>query len=99
MIREIYLESKKEIVLMIDEFEKLDEKLMNQFLYVIRSIYHDKEIYGLRSVILISVSYLSGVLEDNASPFNIAEHMEVPYFTKEQVYDLLPQYEKETGQI
>ncbi|NUU97829.1 AAA-like domain-containing protein, partial [Marinitoga sp. 1138] len=55
--------------------------------------------YKLRSVILISVSYLSGVLEDNASPFNIAEHMEVPYFTKEQVYDLLSQHEKETGQI
>ncbi|NUU97575.1 AAA-like domain-containing protein, partial [Marinitoga sp. 1138] len=55
--------------------------------------------YKLRSVILISVSYLSGVLEDNASPFNIAEYMEVPYFTKEQVYDLLSQHEKETGQI
>ncbi|MBM7560489.1 hypothetical protein JOC61_002306 [Marinitoga litoralis] len=38
-------------------------------------------------------------MEDNASPFNIAEHMEVPYFTKEQVYDLLRQHEKETGQL
>ncbi|WP_240739272.1 AAA-like domain-containing protein [Marinitoga lauensis] len=38
-------------------------------------------------------------MEDNASPFNIAEHMEVPYFTKEQVYDLLSQHEKEIGQI
>ncbi|WP_459997215.1 ATP-binding protein, partial [Marinitoga arctica] len=45
----------KEIVLMIDEFEKLDEKIMNEFLHVIRSIYHDREIYKLRSVILISV--------------------------------------------
>ncbi|KLO21238.1 AAA-like domain-containing protein [Marinitoga sp. 1155] len=89
----------KEVVLMIDEFEKLDEKIMNEFLHVIRSIYHDREIYKLRSVILISVGYLSGILEDNASPFNIAEHLEVPYFTKEQVYDLLSQHEKETGQI
>ncbi|NUV00589.1 transcriptional regulator, partial [Marinitoga sp. 1154] len=61
--------------------------------------YHKKQIYKLRSVILISVGYLSGILEDNASPFNIAEHLEVPYFTKEQVYDLLSQHETETEQI
>ncbi|APT76425.1 transcriptional regulator [Marinitoga sp. 1137] len=89
----------KDVILMIDEFERLNETLMNEFLHVIREIYHSRHGYKLRSVILISVSYLSGVLEDNASPFNIAEHMEVPYFTKEQVYDLLSQHEKETGQI
>ncbi|KAF2956254.1 AAA-like domain-containing protein [Marinitoga sp. 38H-ov] len=89
----------KEVILMIDEFEILEEKLMNEFLHVIRDIYHSRQGYKLRSVILISVGYLSGVLEDNASPFNIAEHMEVPYFTKEQVYDLLNQHEKETGQV
>ncbi|NUU95657.1 transcriptional regulator, partial [Marinitoga sp. 1135] len=100
IFEEIYKKTGKEVVLMIDEFEKLNnEEIMNTLLHVIRKIYHKKEMYKLRSVILISVSYLSGVLEDNASPFNIAEHMEVPYFTKEQVYDLLSQHEKETGQI
>ncbi|WGS63909.1 AAA-like domain-containing protein [Marinitoga aeolica] len=99
-IEKLYITKGKELVLMIDEFERFDnERLMNQFLHVIRTIYHSREIYGLRSVILISVGYLSGILEDNASPFNIAEHMEVPYFTKEQVYDLLNQHEKETGQL
>ncbi|WGS63941.1 AAA-like domain-containing protein [Marinitoga aeolica] len=99
-IEKLYITKGKELVLMIDEFERFDnERIMNQFLHVIRTIYHNKEVYGLRSVILISVGYLSGILEDNASPFNIAEHMEVPYFTKEQVYDLLNQHEKETGQI
>ncbi|NUV00561.1 transcriptional regulator, partial [Marinitoga sp. 1154] len=90
---------KKEIILMIDEFERLDKNIMNEFLHVIRDIYHSRQDYKLRSVILISVGYLSGILEDNASPFNIAEHLEVPYFTKEQVYDLLSQHETETGQI
>ncbi|SHF27883.1 Predicted ATPase, AAA+ ATPase superfamily [Marinitoga hydrogenitolerans DSM 16785] len=99
MLKELYEKIGKEIILMIDEFEKLDENIMNEFLHVIRSVYHKKQIYKLRSVILISVGYLSGILEDNASPFNIAEHLEVPYFTKEQVYDLLNQHEKETGQI
>ncbi|WGS64705.1 AAA-like domain-containing protein [Marinitoga aeolica] len=100
VLEDLYNKTGKEIILMIDEFEKFNnEELMNEFLHVIRNVYHKKMLYKLRSVILISVSYLSGILEDNASPFNIAEHMEVPYFTKEQVYDLLNQHEKETGQI
>ncbi|KLO22192.1 transcriptional regulator, partial [Marinitoga sp. 1197] len=99
-IIDLYEKQKKEIILMIDEFEKLNnQELMNEFLHTIREIYHSRQGYKLRSVILISVGYLSGILEDNASPFNIAEHLEVPYFTKEQVYDLLSQHEKETGQI
>ncbi|APT75813.1 transcriptional regulator [Marinitoga sp. 1137] len=99
LLKELYKKFGREIILMIDEFERLNEEIINEFLHVIRSVYHKKEIYKLRSVVLISVSYLSGILEDNASPFNIAEHMEVPYFTKEQVYDLLSQHEKETGQL
>ncbi|KAF2956256.1 AAA-like domain-containing protein [Marinitoga sp. 38H-ov] len=100
LIKEIHMKTGKEIILMIDEFERFkNSKIINDFLHAIRSIYHKKELHRLRSVILISVGYLSGILEDNASPFNIAEHMEVPYFTKEQVYDLLIQHEKETGQI
>ncbi|WP_231588312.1 AAA-like domain-containing protein, partial [Marinitoga sp. 1197] len=99
-IIDLYEKQKKEIILMIDEFEKLNnQELMNEFLHTIREIYHSRQGYKLRSVILISVGYLSGILEDNASPFNIAEHLEVPYFTKEQVYDLLSQHETETGQI
>ncbi|WP_459995577.1 AAA-like domain-containing protein, partial [Marinitoga arctica] len=99
-IIDLYEKQKKEIILMIDEFEKLNnDEIMNEFLHAIREIYHMRTGYKLRSVILISVGYLSGILEDNASPFNIAEHLEVPYFTKEQVYDLLNQHEKETGQI
>ena len=99
LFKKLHDRTGKDIVLMIDEFEKFNnEELMNQFLHIIRKTYHNKKLYGLRSVILISVSYLSGILEDNASPFNITEHMEVPYFTKEQVYDLLNQHEQETGQ-
>jgi hypothetical protein len=90
----------RELILMIDEFERFkNNELMNDFLHVIRSMYHDKKDYELRSVVLISVNYLMGILSDNASPFNIVEHIEVPYFTREQVYDLLSQHERESDQI
>jgi len=103
-IKDVIIELKnklnKEIVLMIDEFERLNNStIMNDFLHVLRSIYHDKKGYGLRSVVLISVNYLMRILSDNASPFNIVEHMNVPYFTREQVYDLLSQHEMESDQV
>ncbi|AFG35644.1 AAA-like domain-containing protein [Fervidobacterium riparium] len=100
LFERLYEIEEKEIVLMIDEFELMNNsEVMNSFLHVIRGIYHRKKEVKLRSVILISVGYLSGVLSDNASPFNIAEHLWLPYFTKEQVYDLLSQHENETGQM
>ena len=99
-IKELKEKSKREIILMIDEFELLgNEKIMNDFLHMIREVYHSRKEEGLRSVILISVGYLSGLLSDNASPFNIAEHLWLPDFTKEQICDLLSQHEEETNQM
>ncbi len=40
-----------------------------------------------------------GVVSDNASPFNITENLNVPYFTNEEVYQLLGQHEEETLQL
>jgi hypothetical protein len=40
-----------------------------------------------------------GVVSDNASPFNIADNLNVPYFTEEEVLELLHQHETETGQL
>jgi len=45
------------------------------------------------------VSNITGIIQDTASPFNIADQIQVPYFTREEVYDLLAQYERETGQL
>ncbi len=39
------------------------------------------------------------VVSDNASPFNIADNLNVPYFTDEEVYELLGQHETEIGQL
>jgi hypothetical protein len=40
-----------------------------------------------------------GVVQDNASPFNIADNLNVPYFTNEETIELLAQHETETGQF
>jgi len=36
---------------------------------------------------------------NNASPFNIADNLEIPYFTGEETFELLHRHEEETGQL
>ncbi|WP_052913444.1 AAA-like domain-containing protein [Marinitoga sp. 1197] len=100
IIFEIAEKENKEIILMVDDFEKLKTlEVLNEFLHTIRAMFHMKKEYKLRSVIFSGAKYIPIMPDDKGSPYNIAEHMEIPYFTKGQVYDLLSQHEKETGQI
>ncbi len=86
-------------VLIIDEIEHLNPAYFGQFLHTIRNLYHSREDHGLKSVILVGVSNILGIIEDHASPFNIADNLDIPYFTQEETFDLLHQHELETGQL
>lgn len=95
------LESLKEgkCVLIIDEIEGLNPALFGQFLHTIRNLYHSRENHCLKSVILVGVSNILGVVQDNASPFNIADNLDIDYFSRKEVFELLDQHESETGQL
>jgi hypothetical protein len=86
-------------VLVIDEVEGINPDLLGVFLHSIRSAYHSRSRHALKSVILVGVSNIVGVVQDNASPFNIADNLNIPYFTDAEVYELLGQHEAETGQL
>ncbi|OQY03085.1 MAG: hypothetical protein B6I20_05755 [Bacteroidetes bacterium 4572_117] len=92
-------ENKQKCVLIIDEVEGINEEYFGDFLHSIRNAYHSREKHCLKSVILVGVSNIVGVVSDNASPFNIADNLNVPYFTDEEVNELLNQHETETKQI
>ena len=85
-------------VLIIDEIEGLNHEIFGQFLHTIRNLYHSRQEHCMKSVILVGVSNIIGIVQDYASPFNIADTFEVPYFTKEEVLELLSQHKEETGQ-
>jgi predicted AAA+ superfamily ATPase len=85
-------------VLIIDEVEGINPEYFGTFLHSIRNVYHSRQSHGLKSVILVGVANILGVVQDNASPFNIADNLDVPYFTDEEVFELLGQHEAETGQ-
>jgi len=86
-------------VLIIDEIEGLNPKIFNQFLHTIRNLYHSRDEHCLKSVILVGVSNIVGIIQDNASPFNITDNLPIPYFTEQEVYDLLEMHETDTGQL
>ena len=89
----------KKLVLIIDEVEGINPEYFGKFLHTIRNAYHSREKHGLKSVILVGVSNIIGVVKDNASPFNIADNFNIPYFTDEETIELLGQHERETGQL
>jgi AAA-like domain len=89
----------KKLVLIIDEVEGINPKYLGQFLHTIRNAYHSRLSHSLKSVIFVGVSNITGVVQDNASPFNISDSLPIEYFTKQEVFDLLKQHETETGQL
>lgn len=86
-------------VLIVDEVEGINPDFFGQFLHSIRNAYHSRTEHALKSVILVGVSNIVGVVQDNASPFNIADNLNIPYFTDEETLELLNQHERETGQL
>ena len=86
-------------ILIIDEVEGINKEYFGDFLHSIRNAYHSRENHCLKSVILVGVSNIVGIVQDNASPFNIADNLNVPYFTENEVYELLHQHETDTGQL
>ncbi len=86
-------------VLIIDEVEGINPQFFNSVLHTIRKAYHSRQSHCLKSVILVGVSNIVGVVKDNASPFNIADNFNIPYFTNEETLELFNQHERETGQL
>ncbi|OQX78588.1 MAG: hypothetical protein B6D61_05160 [Bacteroidetes bacterium 4484_249] len=89
----------QKFVLIIDEVEGINKEYFGDFLHSVRNAYHSRESHCLKSIILVGVSNIVGVVQDNASPFNISDNLNVPYFTREEVFELLHQHEEETGQL
>lgn len=89
----------KKYVLIIDEIEGVNPAYLSTFLHAIRAAYHTRTDHSLKSVILVGVSNITGVIQDNASPFNTNDNLNVPYFTKNEILELLKMHEDETGQL
>ncbi len=89
-------------VLIIDEFDALSADILQPILSQFRGMYlkrHQPEYAALHSIILVGVRNIPSLLGGTQSPFNIADQFSIPYFTPDEVANLLTQHTQETGQI
>ncbi len=86
------------LVLFIDEFEGIPDALVGEVMHSFRRLYHRRGSHCLHALILVGVSTMAELVVSSASPFNIADELPIPYFTFDQVADLVGQYEAESGQ-
>ena len=99
IFNQIELIKNEKLVLIIDEVEGINKTYFSEFLHSIRSAYHTRAKHALKSVILVGVSNITGIVQDHASPFNISDNLSIPFFTDKETYQLLEQHETETGQL
>ncbi len=86
------------VVLVIDEFEGIPDDVLSEVMHTFRQIYHKKHHFNLHSLILVGVSTIAKLVVGPASPFNIAHQLELDYFSRAEVDDLIQQYVSESGQ-
>jgi hypothetical protein len=91
----------KKIVVFIDEFDGIPLSELENFLSTLRDLYQKyKSIQqkALYSIGLIGIRNITKLVVGGVSPFNIADHVELPRFSLKNVRDLYAQYTAETNQ-
>lgn len=90
----------KRSVLIIDEFDAISVELVKALLSQFRAMYLERYTYPdvIHSILLVGVRNILALLAGTQSPFNVADHFTIPYFTAAEIADLLQQHTAETGQ-
>ncbi|MBF0235294.1 MAG: AAA-like domain-containing protein [Desulfamplus sp.] len=98
----------KPLVLILDEFDALNEDAISAIVSTFRNIYTirqdqsdrptDKKDYLLHAVALIGVRSVLGVESAKGSPFNVQRSMQIPSLTFDEVETMFRWHEQESGQ-
>jgi len=91
----------KKIIIFIDEFDGIPLSELGNFLAALRDLYQkykgikQKALY---SVGLVGIRNITKLVVGGVSPFNIADHVDLPPFSLNNVRDLYSQFTAETNQ-
>jgi len=91
----------KKIVIFIDEFDGMPLKELKNFLTALRGLYQQYKGVkqkALYSVGLVGIRNITKLIVGGVSPFNIADQVNFPPFSLNNVRDLYAQYTEETNQ-
>jgi len=91
----------KKIVIFIDEFDGIPVRELENFLHSLRELYQDYKGVkqkALYSVGLVGIRNVTKLVVGGVSPFNIADKVGLPPFSRGNIRDLYAQYTEETNQ-
>ena len=87
------------VILLIDEFDKLQTKLINQLVSLFREMYLKHNNYYLHGLALVSVRSVLGVDNKSGSPFNIQRSLHIDNLSFDEVKNMFDQYQEESSQL
>lgn len=98
----------KPVILILDEFDALQEVFINRFASIFRDIFisrtneKDKgsaeKSYLLHGLALVGVRSVLGIENATGSPFNVQRSLHIPNLTVDEVRGMFRWYEEESGQ-
>ncbi|MCP4399765.1 MAG: hypothetical protein GY801_20980 [bacterium] len=98
----------KPFILILDEFDALDNRFINKFASEFRKIYTSRlsevkkttadKTYRLHGLASIGVRSVLGIENVSGSPFNVQRSLHIPNLTFEEVEGLFQWYQRESGQ-
>ncbi len=98
----------KPLILILDEFDALNQTAISRLVSVFRYIYHTRQSqtektteekeYLLHSLALIGVRAVLGVENVKGSPFNVQRSVRIPNLIKDEVVELFDWYQRERKQ-
>ncbi|HLP45108.1 MAG TPA: AAA-like domain-containing protein [Candidatus Deferrimicrobium sp.] len=96
------------VILIIDEFDSLEEEFINSFAGIFRDIYigrtgepektSNEKFHLLHGVALIGVRSVLGIENVKGSPFNVQRSLHVPNLTYDEVKGMFADYQRDSGQ-
>ncbi len=91
----------KKIVIFIDEFDGIPVNELENFLHSLRELYQEYKGVkqkALYSIGLVGIRNVTKLVIGGVSPFNIADKVTLPPFSRGNIRDLYAQYTEETNQ-
>ena len=67
-------------------------------MHTFRAMYQKRRDHNLHVLMLAGVSTLVELILGSASPFNVTDQLEIPYFSFDEVQELIDMYVAESGQ-
>jgi len=88
----------KPLIVLIDEFDKLPQKLINLIVSLFREMYLKRSNYQLHGLALVGVRSVLGVDNDRGSPFNVQRSLHISNLSFDEVQSMFDQYQEESNQ-